>query len=90
MSALGPLTREPITRDGVWLAENPNRAKHGAARASLGATIALDADGRGRVFTLTAEQEARTREYAPLTVTTPARDSRGRRQPRMRPSSYTI
>lgn len=89
MDALGPLTREPWAA-GVHLAENPNRGKRHAARASLGATVALDADGRGRTFVLTQAQEDRTREYAPLTVETPARDSRGRKQPRMRPSSYTI
>lgn len=72
-----PLAR-PAIAAGIVLDENPNRVKRGAARLAY---------MEGFVTELARDT---SRAYSPLTVTTPARDSRGRRNPRMAPSSYTI
>lgn len=58
------------------LNENPNRGKHGASRQT-DAFLQELADAIGAA-------------YSPLTVATPLRDSRGRRNPRMGHSRYTV
>lgn len=63
---------------GISLSENPNRGKRNAASLAY---------MQGFVAELA---RAESRAYSPLTVVTPARDSRGRRNTRMTPSSYTI
>lgn len=68
----------PAVAVGVQLDENPNAGKRGAAR--------LDYMG-GFVAELAREEE---RAYRPLTVSTPLRDSLGRRNPRMGRTSYTV
>lgn len=72
-----PLAR-PAIAVGIALDENPNRVKLGAARLAF---------MEGFISELA---DAESKAYAPLTVTTPARDSLGRRNPRMAPSSYTV
>ena len=71
------LPRPPIAV-GLYLAENPNEVKRGAARLDFMGGIVAELE------------QAQAVAYTPLTVTTPARDARGRRNPRMTPSSYTV
>ena len=63
---------------GVKLDDNPNAVKRGAARLAF-----MD----GFVQELARAEE---RAYQPLTVSTPVRDSLGRRNPRMGSTSYTV
>lgn len=59
------------------LRENPNNGHRRAARLDTSAAES-------------ARIDAARRDYRPLMVSTPVRDSRGRRNPRMRPTSYTV
>jgi hypothetical protein len=71
------LAHDPVAV-GLYLADNPNRVKRGAARLAF---------MEGFIAEL---ERAQSTAYSPLTVSTPVRDSRGRRNPRMGATSYTV
>lgn len=66
------------TAAGINLADNPNRGKRHCPNLATMQGFIADLE------------TAQSRAYSPLTVVTPALDSRGRRNPRMAPSSYRI
>lgn len=73
---LGRLARDPFAFGSLHLAENPNAGKRHSAKLTDAFLVEL--------------AECESRAYSPLTVKTPLRDSRGRRNPRMGHSSYTV
>ena len=74
------LPRAPYAA-GVYLGENPNKAKRRVNRLA-GPTDATGIDG--------VSYDSRESDYAPLTVGTPALNALGNPDKRFTPSSYTL